>query len=102
MMWQTVPFHTIYLRGQAYLRAGDGPAAAGEFKKIVDHRGVEPLSPYYPLAYLGLARAAAVASSRAESHRRYEEFFAFWYEADPDIAVLQQAKLKYERLLTSH
>ena len=95
MMWQTVPFRTIYLRGQAYLRAGDGQSAAKEFQKIVDHRGVEPLSPYYPLAHLGLARAFG---TKEESRKKYDEFFFLWKDADPDIAVLQQAKLEYEKL----
>src|SRR5262249_7973235 len=95
MMWQTVPFRPIYLRGQAYLHAGDGQNAAKEFQKIIDHRGVEPLSPYYPLAHLGLAR---VASDKEESRKKYDEFFSLWKEADPDIPILQQAKLEYEKL----
>ena len=95
MMWQTVPFRTIYLRGQAYLHAGDRQNAAKEFQKIIDHRGVEPLSPYYPLAHLGLAR---VSGAKEESRKKYEEFFSLWKDADPDIPVLQQAKLEYEKL----
>lgn len=98
MMWQTVPFRPIYLRAQAYLRAGDGAQAANEFKKIVEHRGVDPLSPYYPLAHLGLARTAVLTSSKDESRHRYEQFFSMWKEADPDIPALQQAKLEYEKL----
>ena len=95
MMWQTVPFRTTYLRGQAYLHAGDGQNAAKEFQKIVDHRGVEPLSPYYALAHLGLARASGV---KEESRKKYEEFFSLWRDADPDIPVFQQAKLEHEKL----
>ena len=95
MMWQTVPFRTTYLRGQAYLHAGDGQNAAKEFQKIVDHRGVEPLSPYYALAHLGLARASGV---KEESRKKYEEFFSLWKDADPDIPVFQQAKLEHEKL----
>jgi serine/threonine protein kinase/Flp pilus assembly protein TadD len=98
MTWQAVPFRAIYLRGQAYLRAGEAEQAASEFKKIIGHRGVEPLSPYFSLAHLGLARASAAARSKDESHRRYDEFFSLWQEADPDIPVLQQAKLEYQRL----
>jgi hypothetical protein len=56
---------------------------------------VEPLSPYYPLAHLGLARAFG---TKEESRKKYDEFFFLWKDADPDIAVLQQAKLEYEKL----
>jgi len=94
MMWQTVPFRTIYLRGQAYLHMGDGQNAAKEFQKIIDHRGVEPLSPYYALAHLGVARAS---STKGESRKKYKEFFSLWKDADPDIVILRQAKLEYER-----
>jgi serine/threonine protein kinase/Flp pilus assembly protein TadD len=100
MVWQAVPFRTIYLRGQAYLRLGDGKSAAAEFQKIVDHRGVEPLSPYYPLAHLGLARAAAARGAKDESRQYYEKFFAFWKDADPDVALLVEAKREYGNLFS--
>jgi eukaryotic-like serine/threonine-protein kinase len=45
------------LRGRAYLEAGQGQEAVGEYRKILDHQGVDPLSPDYPLAWLGAARA---------------------------------------------
>src|SRR5271170_3597485 len=32
--------YPIYIRGQAYLAAGQGSAAAAEFQKILDHRGL--------------------------------------------------------------
>jgi len=76
------------------LHAGDGQNAVKEFQKIIDHRGVEPLSPYYALAHLGLARAS---SSKEESRKKYDEFFSLWKDADPDIVILRQAKLEYER-----
>jgi len=34
----------IYVRGQAFLRLKDGGKRRGEFQKILDHRGVAPLS----------------------------------------------------------
>src|SRR5215467_9170360 len=40
----------IYVRGLAYLQAKSGREAAVEFQKILDHRGVSPLSPLNPLA----------------------------------------------------
>src|SRR5207237_1316565 len=58
-----------YVRGMAYLSQGAGNEAIGEFQRILDHRGVLALAPndftpvgysLYPLAHLGLARAAAI------------------------------------------
>jgi eukaryotic-like serine/threonine-protein kinase len=87
-----------YLRGQAYLRLQKGTEAAAEFQKILDHRGWDPLSPFYPLAYVGLARAEARLGDTAKSRKAYKEFFALWKDADPGIPILQQAGSEYEKL----
>ncbi len=39
--------------------------ATGEFQKLVDFRGGGPLTPYYALAHLGLARSQALAGETA-------------------------------------
>ncbi|MHC4696941.1 MAG: tetratricopeptide repeat protein, partial [Planctomycetota bacterium] len=96
----------IYVRGQASLQAGMGPEAAAEFQKIIDHRGVAPVSALYPLAHLGLARAYAITGGQAASGTRdtakarrfYQDFFALWKDADPDIPILQEAKAEYAKL----
>jgi eukaryotic-like serine/threonine-protein kinase len=54
----------IYLRGQAYLLARSGTEAAREFKKIIDHRDVDPESPLVALAHLGEARSSKLFSCR--------------------------------------
>ncbi len=72
--------------------------AAAEFQKILDHRGVAPVSPLYPLAHLGLARACALSGDAAKSRRMYQDFFALWKDADPDIPILQEAKAEYAKL----
>ena len=91
-------FVPIYLRGQAYLRAKDGGKAAAEFQKILEHRGVDPISPLYALAHLGLARASAMAGDTVKSRLAYQNFLALWRNADPDIPVLREAKAEYARL----
>src|SRR5438876_1204375 len=75
-------FWPNYLRGQAYLRLGKGNEAATEFQKILDHRGWDPISPFYPLAHLGLARANVLAGDTAGSRKAYQDFFALWKDAD--------------------
>src|SRR5207245_8755663 len=49
--------YPAYLRGQAYLLARQGQAAATEFQKLIDHRGIVINFPIGALAHLGLARA---------------------------------------------
>jgi eukaryotic-like serine/threonine-protein kinase len=88
----------LYLRGQAYLKLGRGAEAAVEFQKTLDHRGQSPLSVLYPLAHLGLARAAVMSGDAIKAHQAYQEFFALWKDADADLPVLIEAKKEYEKL----
>jgi serine/threonine protein kinase/Tfp pilus assembly protein PilF len=90
-------FWPQYLRGQAYLKLKQGEEAATEFQKILDHRGYAPLSPLYPLAHLGLARAAALTGAAAKSRKAYEDFFAAWERADTDLPILIEAKREFLR-----
>jgi len=91
-------FWPQYLRGQAHLKLNRGAEAAAEFQSILDHRGYAPLSPLYPLAYLGLARALAVTGDAAQSRKAYKEFFAVWIDADADLPILIAAKKEYEKM----
>jgi eukaryotic-like serine/threonine-protein kinase len=91
-------FQIAYLRGQAYLNQRKGAAAAVEFQMIIDHWGSQPTSPFYPLAHLGLARAAVLAGDTARARQAYQHFFALWKDADPDIPILIEAQKEYEKL----
>src|SRR5207237_3151829 len=53
--------YPVYLRGEAYLAAHQGSAAAAEFQKILDHACVVQNEPIGALAHLGLARAYALS-----------------------------------------
>jgi hypothetical protein len=85
-------------RGQAYLHSHRPEMAAVEYQKILANPGIDPTSPLYPLAFLGLARAYAVQNHKIESREEYEKFFAFWKDADADVPVLKQARLEYSLL----
>ncbi len=91
-------FQIAYLRGQAFLSQQKGDDAAAEFQKLRNHRGSQPTSPVYPLAHLGLARAAVVSRDMAKARKSYQDFFALWKDADVEIPVLQEAKREYEKL----
>jgi hypothetical protein len=96
----------VYIRGSAYLAAGEGSAAAAEFQKIIDHSGLVTYSVMGALAHLGVARANALQAkaSRGEDadaarvRAAYKEFPTLWKDADPDIPILKQAKAKYAKL----
>jgi tetratricopeptide (TPR) repeat protein len=88
----------MYLRGLAYLRLHKGPEAAAEFQKIADHKGINWGTLYYPLSYLGLARAASVAGDAPKAKRAYQDFFGMWKDADKDIPILADARKEYAAL----
>jgi len=64
--------------------------------------------PVGSLAHLGLARAYALEAEAAtgadaqnytaNARAAYQDFFALWRDADPDIPILRAAKSEYARL----
>ena len=84
-----------YLRGRAWLAAGDGARAAAEFRKILSRPGLDPTSPLYPLALLGAARALKLTGDMAGAGKAYEAFLAAWTHADPDSPALLAARAEY-------
>lgn len=87
-----------FARGEALLKLNRGAEASVEFQKIIDHRGTEPLSPRYPLSYLGLARSRRQAGDITGSRQAYEQFLALWKDADADLTYLIEAKREYQSL----
>jgi TolA-binding protein len=87
----------LYLRGQAYLKAGAGQEAAAAFQKVLDHRGAFN-GIQRPLSNLGLGRAQALLGNAAEARKSYDDFFALWKNADPDIPILKKARAEYAKL----
>jgi len=100
--------YPVYVRGKAYLAAGQGNTAAAEFQKILDHSGIVWNCWTGALAHLGVARANALQSrtsqgadadaARVRAHAAYQDFLTLWKDADPDIPILKQAKAEYAKL----
>jgi serine/threonine protein kinase len=88
----------VFVRGEAYLAARQGTEAAGQFQKILDHRGLVVNLPIAALAHLGLGRAYVLQGDTAKAKAAYQDFLTLWKDADPDIPVLQQAKAEYLKL----
>ena len=87
-----------YLRAMAYLHLRKGDEAAAEFKAVLDHRGVSPMSTTWEMSQLGLARTSALQGDAAKAKAAYKDFLTLWKDADPDIPILKQAKGEYAKL----
>jgi hypothetical protein len=94
----TFSLYPIYLRGKALLAAKQGLAAAVEFRRILDYPGLAQNQPVGSLALLELGRSYAQSREIEKARSAYQQFFAFWRQADSDIPILQMAKLEYSRL----
>jgi hypothetical protein len=100
--------YPTYIRAQAYLAAGQGPEAAAEFQKILDHSGLVWNCWTGALARLGVARAnvlqaksssgADADAARVRALAAYKDFLTLWKDADPDIPIYKQAQAEYARL----
>jgi tetratricopeptide (TPR) repeat protein len=100
-------YHT-YIRGEAYLAAGQGTQAAAEFQKIIDHSGIVWNCWTGALAHLGVARANALQArtsqgadadlARSRALAAYKDFLTLWKDADRDIPILKEAKAEYAKL----
>ncbi len=98
---RSAPFgalYPIFVRGEAYLAAHQGSAAAAEFQKLLDHHGIVVSDPVGALAYLQLGRAYALSGNVTRSKSAYQNFLTLWKDADRDIPVLRQAEAEYTKL----
>jgi eukaryotic-like serine/threonine-protein kinase len=119
--------YPTYIRGEAYLAAGQGKEAAAEFQKILDHSGLVWNCWTGALAHLGIARANALEAgigigshppapnagrvgqpdgvspadrdaARVRALAAYKDFLTLWKDADRDIPLLKQAQAEYAKL----
>jgi eukaryotic-like serine/threonine-protein kinase len=100
--------YPTYIRGQAYLAAGQGKEAAAEFQKILDRSGMVWNCWTGALARLGVARANALQmknstgadadAARVRALAAYKDFLTLWKDADPEIPIYKQAKAEYAKL----
>ncbi|HKU25503.1 MAG TPA: protein kinase [Candidatus Sulfotelmatobacter sp.] len=99
--------YSDYVRGTAYLQAGDGASAVAEFNKIIEHSGLVWNCWTGALAHLGVARASVLeaknlsssgSTARVRALAAYKQFLELWKDADPDIPILKEAKAEYAKL----
>ena len=80
--------YPVYVRGQAYLAAHQGAAAAAEFQKLLNWPGVVSNEPIGALAHLGLARAHAISGESKDARTSYNNFLTLWKNADSAFPFL--------------
>ena len=88
----------LYIRGLAHLKLGQGVDAARQFQKVLSLRPIFPTDPILSVSQLGLARAFALQGDNQKALTAYQDFFALWKDADPDVPILKQAKAEYAKL----
>ena len=102
--------YPAYVRGQAYLAAGQGKPAAAEFEKILDHSGLVWNCWTGALAHLGVARANALEAksrqgadadaARVRALAAYKAFLDLWKDAEPAVPIYKAAMAEYAKLLS--
>ena len=93
-----ISMYPPYIRGVAYLAQKNGPAAAAEFQKYLDHPGIVQNLQLGALARVQLARAYVVSGDSAKAKAAYQDFLTLWKDADPDIPILKEARAEYAKL----
>jgi tetratricopeptide (TPR) repeat protein len=88
----------LYIRGNAFLKAGRGSDAVQAFQRLLDMKNVLSVDPVMPLAKVGLARAYVMAGDKARARVAYQDFLAGWKDADPDVPVLRAVKAEYGKV----
>ena len=92
------PLYPVYVRGEALLATHQGPQAAAEFQKILNHPGIVMSDPIGALAHLQLGRAYTLSGDKIKAKAAYQDFLQLWKDADPGIPALKHAKQEYARL----
>jgi tetratricopeptide (TPR) repeat protein/predicted Ser/Thr protein kinase len=98
MVYARVNSSVLYVRANAYLKAGRAADAVQAYQRVLDVKSFIGADPVVPLSHLGMARAYALQGDKANSRVAYQNFFGIWKNADPDIPVLHQAKAEYAKV----
>jgi serine/threonine protein kinase/tetratricopeptide (TPR) repeat protein len=83
--------YPTYIRGEAYLAAGQGKQAAAEFQKILDHSGIVWNCWTGALARLGVARGNALQARTTQGAVNQRLARCFGSSGRPQAASLRQA-----------
>ncbi len=88
----------LYARGLAYEQAGRYPEAQQDLQKALDFKSHNGPDIIFPLAQLQLGRLFQKQGNIPQARIAYQNFFAAWKDADPDVPLLHEAKAEYAKL----
>jgi serine/threonine-protein kinase len=82
-----------YLRGLAHAAVGQMPVAVVDFQAALNHRGVAYTlgSDVYPMAEIGMARAAWASHDKETSASAYIKFLSLWPNSDKNDPLVKEA-----------
>ena len=93
-----ISMYPAYVRGLAFLAQKNGPAAAAEFQKFLDHSTIIQNFLLGSLAHVQLARAYVISGDTVKAKAAYQDFLTLWKDADPDVPILKEAKAEFAKL----
>jgi serine/threonine protein kinase/tetratricopeptide (TPR) repeat protein len=88
----------LALSGQAFLANHQPQDAEKEFQSAMKLKNEGFQNPSCWLSQLYLARTYVVEGDAAKARAAYQDFFATWKDADPDLPLLATAKAEYAKL----
>jgi len=91
-LYHTLDLMPPYYRGLAYSEANQTAQAAAEFQSVVDHRSLNPQSPYVALATLGLAKTLLQEGQNDDAMQLIYGLKATWRNADPNFPPLHELR----------
>ncbi len=107
-VFQISCLYPTYIRGQAYLAAGQGKEAAMNSRRFSTTAASSWNCWTGALARLGVARANALQAknstgaeadaARVRALAAYKDFLTLWKDADPEIPIYKQAKAEYAKI----
>jgi tetratricopeptide (TPR) repeat protein len=88
----------FYARGLAYEQAGHYAEAQQDLQKVLDFKSRSGPDIVFAAAQLELSRLFQKQGDIPKARVAYQDFFAAWKDADPDLPLLHEAKAEYAKL----
>ena len=88
----------LYVRGIAYERAGRFAEAQQDFQKVMDLKSRSGPDLIFVITQLEFARVFQKQGDTPKARIAYQNFFADWKDADPDLPLLHEAQAEYAKL----
>jgi len=88
----------LYCRGMAYEHAGRFAEAQQDLQKMLDWKSRNGPDVVFAIGQLESGRVFQKQGDIPKARIAYQNFFAAWKDADPDLPLLQEAKAEYAKL----